>query len=225
MHGKPAAIRESARHLKDFQGAFDRVGQGMRALDSGHWKGQAADAFRGKFAMHPADWLHASDACEAAAGALNRYAETLEWSQKQAQQAIDLYKAAVKAAKEAHEAYLSKVHTYNATANAGKDPGPEPQKPGEVGKADGMRDRGCVDPIALRQWPAGGPSAAGACDSRAQVSARTSGRDLPGGAPSGKRNTQLAGIRTAEQARRLRRGMINGCDRVLPENLGDGRDC
>ncbi|MFF2790835.1 putative T7SS-secreted protein [Streptomyces sp. NPDC058049] len=59
MHGKPAKIRESAKHLTDFQGAFDRVGQRVRALDSGHWKGQAADAFRQKFAMHPTDWLHA----------------------------------------------------------------------------------------------------------------------------------------------------------------------
>ncbi|MFD9477153.1 putative T7SS-secreted protein [Streptomyces nojiriensis] len=55
MHGKPAKIRESAKHLTDFQGAFDRVGQRVRALDSGHWKGQAADAFRQKFAMHPTD--------------------------------------------------------------------------------------------------------------------------------------------------------------------------
>ncbi|MCX4714794.1 toxin glutamine deamidase domain-containing protein [Streptomyces virginiae] len=139
VHGKPAKIRESAKHLKDFQGAFDRVGQGMRALDSGHWKGQAADAFREKFAMHPTDWLHASDACEVAAGALTRYAETVEWAQKQAQQAIDLYKAAVKAAKDAHESYAAKVETYNATAKAGRDPGPEPQKPGDVGKADARR--------------------------------------------------------------------------------------
>ncbi|MEV7559205.1 WXG100 family type VII secretion target [Streptomyces sp. NPDC048331] len=139
VHGKPAKIRESAKHLTDFQGAFDRVGQGMRALDSGHWKGQAADAFRTKFAMHPKDWLHASDACEAAARALNRYAETVEWAQKQAQQAIDLYKAAVKAAKEAHEDYATKAHAYTAAAEAGKNPGPVPQKPVDVGKADGTR--------------------------------------------------------------------------------------
>ncbi|WP_327738233.1 hypothetical protein OG749_35035 [Streptomyces nojiriensis] len=136
VHGKPAKIRESAKHLKDFQGAFDRVGQGMRALDSGHWKGQAADAFREKFAMHPKDWLHASDACAAAAGALSRYAETVEWAQEQAQQAIDLYKAA---AKDAHEDYAAKVGTYKEAAKAGRDPGPEPQEPVDVGKADGTR--------------------------------------------------------------------------------------
>lgn len=139
VHGKPAAIRESAKHLTDFQGAFDRVGQGMRALDSGHWKGQAAEAFRAKFAMHPTHWLHASDACEAAAGALNRYAETVEWAQQQAQQAVDLYKTAVKAAKDAHDAYATKVDAYNAVAKAGDDPGPKPQEPVDVGKADGKR--------------------------------------------------------------------------------------
>lgn len=139
VHGKPASIRESAKHLKDFQGAFDRVGEGMRALDSGHWKGQAAEAFRAKFAMHPTDWLHAADACEAAAGALTRYAETVEWAQQQAQQAIDLYETAVKAARDAHEAYAGKVDTYRTAEKAGKDPGPVPQEPVDVGKADGKR--------------------------------------------------------------------------------------
>ncbi|MFF0217156.1 putative T7SS-secreted protein [Streptomyces vinaceus] len=159
VHGKPAAIRESAKHLKDFQGAFDRVGEGMRALDSGHWRGQAADAFREKFAMHPTEWLHAADACEAAAGALSRYAETVEWAQKQAQEAIDLYRAAVKAAKDAHEAYISEVHTYTAAAKAGKDAGPEPQKPLDAGKADGMRAHEILNEARKQRDEAAGTAA------------------------------------------------------------------
>ncbi|MFE3559711.1 putative T7SS-secreted protein [Streptomyces sp. NPDC059193] len=139
IHGKPSAIRATAGHLSDFHAALDRVGQGMKALDSGHWKGQAADAFREKFAMHPADWLHAADACEDAGQALTRYAETVEWAQKQAQEAIDLYKAAVKASKDAYEAYTIKVDAYNAAAKAGGDPGPVPTEPAHVGKADGKR--------------------------------------------------------------------------------------
>ncbi|GLV81661.1 hypothetical protein Slala03_13500 [Streptomyces lavendulae subsp. lavendulae] len=126
VHGKPSAIRESAKHLTDFQAAFDRVGQGMKALDSSHWKGAAADEFREKFAMHPTDWLHASDACQAAAGALTHFAETVEWAQKQAQQAIDLYQQGVKASKEAAEAYRAKADAYEAAAKAGHDPGPCP---------------------------------------------------------------------------------------------------
>ncbi|MFE5538743.1 putative T7SS-secreted protein [Streptomyces sp. NPDC056492] len=159
VHGKPAAIRESAKHLKDFQGAFDRVGQGMRALDSGHWRGQAADAFREKFAMHPTEWLHAADACEAAAGALSRYAETVEWAQKQAQEAIDLYRTAVKAAKDAHEAYISELHTYTVAAKAGKDPGPEPQKPLDAGKADGMRAHEILNEARKQRDEAAGTAA------------------------------------------------------------------
>ncbi|APU40733.1 putative T7SS-secreted protein [Streptomyces sp. TN58] len=137
VHGKPSAIRASATHLTDFQAAFERVGQGMKALDSDRWKGQAADAFRERFAMHPADWLRASDACEAAAGALTRYADMVEWAQKQAQEAIALYKASVKATKEAHEAHVAKEKAYVAASEAGRDPGPEPVEgvdPGAAGR-------------------------------------------------------------------------------------------
>ncbi|MCC0100759.1 hypothetical protein K7B10_39625 [Streptomyces flavotricini] len=38
-----------------------------------------------------------------------------------------------------HEAYISETHTYTAALKAGKDPGPEPQKPLDAGKADGTR--------------------------------------------------------------------------------------
>ncbi|MFG2233757.1 putative T7SS-secreted protein [Streptomyces sp. NPDC048723] len=135
VHGKSSALRESAKHLADFQAAFERVGQGMKALDSDQWKGQAADAFRAKFAMHPTDWLRASDACESACAALNRYAETVEWAQKQAQTAIDLHKAAVKATKEAHDAHVAKEDAYEAAAQAGRDPGPIPVEGADPGAA------------------------------------------------------------------------------------------
>ncbi|WP_406512672.1 DUF6531 domain-containing protein [Streptomyces sp. NBC_00161] len=135
VHGSPSAIRETVKHFQDFQGAFDRVGQGMRALDSGHWKGAAADAFRAKFAMHPTEWLHAADACEAAAGALLRYMETLEWAQRQAQAAIDAYKAAEKASKDAEHAHKTKTEAYKADLAAGRDAGPEPVLGADPGKA------------------------------------------------------------------------------------------
>ncbi|WP_405921831.1 putative T7SS-secreted protein [Streptomyces sp. NBC_00122] len=135
VHGSPSAIRESAKHFTDFHAAFDRVGQGMKALDSGHWKGQAADAFREKFAMHPTDWLHAADACEAAGVVLERYAETVEWAQKQAQQAIDLYKAAVKASDDARKAYAEQAGAHDAAVRAGKDPGPKPVQGADPGEA------------------------------------------------------------------------------------------
>ncbi|WP_329314473.1 MULTISPECIES: putative T7SS-secreted protein [unclassified Streptomyces] len=139
IHGSPSAIRESAKHFRDFQTAFDRVGEGMRALDSGRWKGAAADAFREKFAMHPTDWLRAADACEAAAGALARYTETVQWAQQQAGEAVHLYKKGDKATKDADAAYETKAEEYEAAAKAGHDPGPKPTVPGDVGAADRKR--------------------------------------------------------------------------------------
>ncbi|MEU8436095.1 putative T7SS-secreted protein [Streptomyces sp. NPDC029216] len=139
VHGSPADIRASAAHMKDFQAAFDRVGQGMKGLDSGSWKGAAADAFREAFAMHPAQWLHAADACQKAGDALARYADTVEWAQKEARQAVELYKKAVKARQDAVDAYAKAVDTYNATALSGKNPGPVPAKPDNVGVAEAKR--------------------------------------------------------------------------------------
>ncbi|MEV0415794.1 putative T7SS-secreted protein [Streptomyces sp. NPDC050448] len=135
VHGKPLAIRASAKHLTDFQAAFDRVAEGMKALDSGHWKGAAADAFREKFAMHPTDWFHAADACRDAGGALSSYAEVVEWAQKQAQEAIELYKQGMKASKDAENAYKERVNAYETAAKPGRDPGPCPAPGGDPGEA------------------------------------------------------------------------------------------
>ncbi|MFG2979144.1 putative T7SS-secreted protein [Streptomyces sp. NPDC048331] len=145
IHGRSSTLRESAKHFADFQAAFDRVGQGMKALDSDRWKGQAADAFRAKFAMHPTDWLRASDACEAASVALARYAETVEWAQKQAREAIELHKAAMKASKEAHDAHLKNKDAYEAAAKAGHDPGPVPVEGADPGDAARTRAKEILD--------------------------------------------------------------------------------
>ena len=101
VHGSRSEIDATAKHLRDFQAAFDRVGRGMRKLDSSHWKGQAANAFRDSFAMHPAKWAHAADACEKAAKALASYADTVKWAQDRAQVAIDTYKRGEAASKKA----------------------------------------------------------------------------------------------------------------------------
>lgn len=126
VHGNPARIRESTKHLKDFQAAFDKVGAGMKKVDSSGWKGEGGNAFREKFGVHPTKWLHAADACETAAGALESYAETVKWAQGQAKEAIDLYRQGKKASVEAAEAYNKKVDAYNAKIKASQDPGPRP---------------------------------------------------------------------------------------------------
>ncbi|GAA1195805.1 hypothetical protein GCM10009654_61000 [Streptomyces hebeiensis] len=136
VHGKPDKIRESAGHMSDFFTALDNVGQGMKRLDSAHWKGEAANAFRAEFAMHPAKWLRAADACEAAGKALTAYASTVTWAQGQAQDAIDLYKKGEQASRRAVEAYNSKVDAYNADIRAGRDPGPKPEPFHDPGRKD-----------------------------------------------------------------------------------------
>ncbi|MEU2431127.1 putative T7SS-secreted protein [Streptomyces sp. NPDC007861] len=139
IHGKPERIRESAGHLKDFQTAFDKVGQGMRKLDSSHWKGEAGEAFREKFAMQPTKWLQAADACEAAGQALLSYAETVVWAQQKAQEAIDLYAKGKESSTKAVDAYNTKVDAYNAALKDDRDPGPVPPPFSDPGKADRER--------------------------------------------------------------------------------------
>ncbi|MEU0586703.1 putative T7SS-secreted protein [Streptomyces sp. NPDC006132] len=141
IHGNPGTIRASASHLKDFWKAFDKVGDGMRKLDSSHWKGEAADAFREKFAMHPTKWLHAADACEKAATALEDFADTVKWAQAQAQDAIDLYKKGKKASDDAVDSYNKRVDAYNAKLKTNEDPGPRPEPFKDPGTADIKRAR------------------------------------------------------------------------------------
>jgi uncharacterized protein YukE len=77
VHGSPAKLEERSRNLKRFAAAFEKVGQGMRGLDAGNWRGKAADNFRENFDVQPKQWLNAADANEDASKALHAYAQTL----------------------------------------------------------------------------------------------------------------------------------------------------
>ncbi|MHB9857556.1 putative T7SS-secreted protein [Streptomyces sp. YIM S03343] len=136
VHGNPGSIRRSAKHLKDFHGAFDKVSSGLKKVDSTGWKGQGGDAFRKKFGVHPTKWAQAADACEAAAGALESYADTVKWAQDRAKEAIELYRKGVKASKDAAGAYNKRVDAYNAKVKANEDPGPKPEAFTDPGRAD-----------------------------------------------------------------------------------------
>ncbi|MFH7338156.1 putative T7SS-secreted protein [Streptomyces sp. KHY 26] len=136
VHGAPGRIRESARHLRDFHSAFDKVGRGMRKVDSSGWEGEGGDAFRKRFGVHPAKWATAAEACLGAAKALESYADTVTWAQGQAEEAVGLYKKGTKASRDAAEAYNKKADAYNAKVRAHEDPGPEPEPFHDPGKAD-----------------------------------------------------------------------------------------
>jgi RHS repeat-associated protein len=137
VHGDPGAIRSSASKLRTFSGAFGETASGLKGLDTGHWTGAAADAFRAKFAPHPAKWQDAASATGTAAGALESYAGAVESAQGQARQAITLYEQGQQATAQAQAAYNAQVAAYNSAAQAynatlasGQNPGTAPTEPG-----------------------------------------------------------------------------------------------
>lgn len=137
VHGNPAKLRSTASRLTTFQSGFGQVADGLRATDTSHWEGAAADAFRAKFAPEPPKWSAASDAMGKAAASLQSYAGAVESAQSQARQAIDLWnqgqeatKQAVAAHNQQVDAYNTAADAYNAKVKAGQNPGAKPAQPG-----------------------------------------------------------------------------------------------
>lgn len=138
VHGDVGAINGSVGHLKKFATAFEETADGLRRIDTAHWNGAAAKAFRARYDGHPRQWSDAHDACAQAAAALDDYAYTVQWAQRRAAEAILEYEQAKKDSEQACDTYNSQVRTYNSqvisyntTAQSGGDPGPVPQPPGE----------------------------------------------------------------------------------------------
>lgn len=125
IHGKPEKITAAVKNLRDFQKAFDLVGGGLKKLDSGNWRGEAADTFRSKFQALPTDWLRAADAFEDAAKALETYASAVTSAQSKARAAIALYKEGTQDSEKAVSAFNKKVDAYNA-ARTSDEPLPHP---------------------------------------------------------------------------------------------------
>ncbi|GHJ39773.1 putative T7SS-secreted protein [Streptomyces sp. TS71-3] len=137
VYGSPGKLRATAGHLHTFQKSFDDVGDGLKGLNSDHLKGEAAEAFRKSVHIQPPKWFTGADAFDAAAKALESFADTVSWAQGQAQTAIDKWKAGTKASEDAADAHKKKVDAYNKAAdhyNAQpadkRDPSSLPPKPG-----------------------------------------------------------------------------------------------
>lgn len=104
--GKPEAIEENARVLQGRANSAAQAGQGLLAVDTGAWKGKAANEFHDKFTYEPRKWFYGEDALESGAEALTGYAETLRWAQVQATEAIARWnqsQAATQQAKDGHD--------------------------------------------------------------------------------------------------------------------------
>ncbi|MGX6741937.1 putative T7SS-secreted protein [Streptomyces xantholiticus] len=134
IHGRPEKIADAVKNLRDFRTAFDLVGGGLKKLDSGHWKGEAANTFREKFEPLPTDWLRAADACENAAKALETYSKAITSAQGKAKEAIALYKEGESDSKAAVEAYRKKGEAYEAARHS-DSPLPHPGEFTDPGKA------------------------------------------------------------------------------------------
>ncbi|GGW60240.1 putative T7SS-secreted protein [Streptomyces xantholiticus] len=145
IYGSPSKLRSTASHLRDLRTSFDLVGKGLKGLDSSAIKGEAADAFRETVSIEPPKWFKGADAFGKAADALTSFASTVEWAQRQAQTAIDKWKAGTKASSDALDAHNKKVDDYNKAADRynaqpadERDPSTLPPKPGafsDPGKA------------------------------------------------------------------------------------------
>ncbi|WP_435975193.1 putative T7SS-secreted protein [Streptomyces sp. Qhu_M48] len=145
IYGSPSKLRSTASHLRDLQNSFDKVGKGLKGLDSSTVKGEAADAFREKVAVEPPKWFKGADAFGKAADALTGFASTVEWAQGQAQTAIDKWKAGTQASKDAADAHNKRVDDYNKAVDGynaqpadKRNPASLPPRPGaftDPGKA------------------------------------------------------------------------------------------
>ena len=140
IHGSTGDIAASVKNLRDFGSAFGLVGRGLKSLDSGHWKGEAAEAFRERFESLPADWLRAADAFEDAASALETYAKTVTWAQGEAREAIALYREGEAASKTAHAAW-DRERAAHERSLAGDKPLPDPGEFTDPGDAKRKRAR------------------------------------------------------------------------------------
>lgn len=86
--------------------------------------GKAADAFRESVAKEPPRWFKAAEAFGKAADAMGRFAETVEWAQGQAKEALEEYNRAKRVSTEARTAHNKLVDTYNTALKAKQDPLP-----------------------------------------------------------------------------------------------------
>lgn len=121
VYGSVSKIRAQVSHLNDFKSSFTLVGNGLKGLEGDGLKGASADAFREAIAKEPPRWFKAAEAFGKAADAMGRFAETVEWAQGQAKEALEDYNKAKKVSQDARTAYNKSITDYKAAVEAKKD--------------------------------------------------------------------------------------------------------
>jgi hypothetical protein len=89
--GAPETIEADAAALAGHGKCVEQVGQNLRTIDVGDWRGDAGTRFAEVWAAEPPKWLKVADAVGLAATALSGYAGILRWAQGQAAAAIELW--------------------------------------------------------------------------------------------------------------------------------------
>jgi hypothetical protein len=143
-----------------------QIGDGLKRLDTGGWTGKAADAFHARFHDEPQRWLDAGDAFHSAATAINSYADTLDWAQGQAGQAIQLWQQGEQTTAQAKAQHDQATAAANQQAAANGQPPPTGQPFQDPGDAIREQARQTLD-RARTQLHGAGRQAVGAVD-RAQ---------------------------------------------------------
>ncbi|MFI1458900.1 putative T7SS-secreted protein [Streptomyces roseus] len=125
IYGSVSKIRAQVSHLDDFKAAFESVGNGLKTMTQPEGlRGKTADTFRETVAKEPPRWFKAADAFGKAAEAMNRFAETVEWAQGKAKEALEEYEHAQKVSTDARNAHNKKVTAYKDAVEAKQDPLP-----------------------------------------------------------------------------------------------------
>ncbi|SEB47316.1 HNH/ENDO VII superfamily nuclease with conserved GHE residues [Amycolatopsis tolypomycina] len=89
--GDPDAVFENARVLHERARDANTAGDALKRIDTGAWRGPAADKFHEDHQTEIPRWIGAGDSLDNAALALTDFANCLNWAQGQAAEAIALW--------------------------------------------------------------------------------------------------------------------------------------
>ncbi|WP_020661158.1 WXG100 family type VII secretion target [Amycolatopsis benzoatilytica] len=104
--GDPPAVFENVRVMKARANTVTSVGDALKRIDTGSWTGQASDKFHEDHQTEVPRWLQGSDSLQNGAQALEDFANTLQWAQSQAAEAVAKWQqgdGATAQAKAAHD--------------------------------------------------------------------------------------------------------------------------
>ncbi|MBA8827822.1 hypothetical protein FHX42_005229 [Saccharopolyspora lacisalsi] len=128
--GDPSEAASRGEHLTKLGEAFDRAGQGFRAVRTDGWHGQAAEAARSYLDQAPKKWFAAADAFTDAGAAMTEYQHALAAAKRKGAQAQKDLEAANQASEAARQQHNAQVEAYNAAIKQGGGQGPPPTPPG-----------------------------------------------------------------------------------------------